>query len=151
MRGTQARFGHNRWQKANGCFFNSKTTMEKILENIKNLRKEKGLSQESVAFDLGIDYSTYGKLERGHISLSVERMIEIAEILNVPLLDLFILPMETLHGKNVFLENEKLKLDKELAIKTLTEAAAKLKALRPNVAGLGGMVAKINHTLETIK
>jgi transcriptional regulator with XRE-family HTH domain len=61
----------------------------KLIQNIKNVRKEKGISQESLAYDLGIDYSTYGKIERGQIGLSVERLVQIAEILGVGLEELF--------------------------------------------------------------
>jgi transcriptional regulator with XRE-family HTH domain len=63
--------------------------MNRLIENIKNIRKDKGLSQESVAYDLGIDYSTYGKIERGRIGLSVERLDQIARILNVTVQDLY--------------------------------------------------------------
>lgn len=56
----------------------------KILENIKSNRKAKKISQEEMAKHLGIELSTYGKIERGDIKLTVERMIEIAGILNIP-------------------------------------------------------------------
>jgi DNA-binding XRE family transcriptional regulator len=62
---------------------------EKIVNNIRRIRKEKSLSQESVAYDLGLDYSTYGKIERGKIGLSVNRLEEIAKILNVKIQDLY--------------------------------------------------------------
>ena len=54
-----------------------------LIQNIRTIRKQKGISQESVAYDLGIDYSTYGKIERGQISLTVDRLEKIAEILEV--------------------------------------------------------------------
>ena len=57
--------------------------MSKVILNIKNIRRQKGISQESLAYDLGIDYSTYGKIERGQISLTVDRLEKIALILNV--------------------------------------------------------------------
>jgi transcriptional regulator with XRE-family HTH domain len=61
----------------------------KLIDNIKNVRKKKGISQESLAYDLGIDYSTYGKIERGQIGLSVDRLDNIAEILNVSVEELY--------------------------------------------------------------
>ena len=61
----------------------------KLIENIKNVRKKKGISQESLAYDLGIDYSTYGKIERGQIGLSVERLDNIAKILEVSVEELY--------------------------------------------------------------
>lgn len=57
--------------------------MSDVIENIKNIRRSKGISQESIAYDLGIDYSTYGKIERGQISLTVDRLEKIAKILQV--------------------------------------------------------------------
>ena len=57
--------------------------MSEVIENIKNIRRSKGISQESIAYDLGIDYSTYGKIERGQISLTVDRLEKIAKILQV--------------------------------------------------------------------
>ena len=57
--------------------------MTTVLQNIKNIRKAKGVSQESIAYDLGIDYSTYGKIERGQIALTIDRLEKIAEILDV--------------------------------------------------------------------
>jgi transcriptional regulator with XRE-family HTH domain len=61
----------------------------KLIVNIKNVRKKKGISQESLAYDLGIDYSTYGKIERGQIGLSVDRLDRIAEILDVSMEELY--------------------------------------------------------------
>lgn len=63
--------------------------MSTLLKNIKTVRKEQGISQESVAYDLGIDYSTYGKIERGQISLTVDRMEKIAKILNVKVSEIY--------------------------------------------------------------
>jgi transcriptional regulator with XRE-family HTH domain len=61
----------------------------KLIVNIKNVRRKKGISQESLAYDLGIDYSTYGKIERGQIGLSVDRLERIAEILDVSMEELY--------------------------------------------------------------
>jgi transcriptional regulator with XRE-family HTH domain len=61
----------------------------KLIVNIKNVRRKKGISQESLAYDLGIDYSTYGKIERGQIGLSVDRLDRIAEILDVSMEELY--------------------------------------------------------------
>lgn len=60
-----------------------------IISRIKAIRRNKGISQEAIAYDLGIDYSTYGKIERGQIALTVDRLSRIAEILGVPVSDLY--------------------------------------------------------------
>jgi transcriptional regulator with XRE-family HTH domain len=57
--------------------------MKKILDNIKAIRAVKGYSQEYVANKLGCDYSTYGKIENGKSSLTVNRLFKLAEILEV--------------------------------------------------------------------
>jgi transcriptional regulator with XRE-family HTH domain len=57
--------------------------MKKILDNIKAIRAIKGYSQEYVANKLGCDYSTYGKIENGKSSLTVNRLFRLAEILEV--------------------------------------------------------------------
>lgn len=56
--------------------------MTNIGFNIRKIREEKGLSQEYVAHELGINQSTYGKLERENCKISVDRLYKIAEILN---------------------------------------------------------------------
>jgi transcriptional regulator with XRE-family HTH domain len=60
-----------------------------LIQNIRTIRKQKGISQESVAYDLGIDYSTYGKIERGQIALTVDRLEKIATILDVTVQELY--------------------------------------------------------------
>jgi transcriptional regulator with XRE-family HTH domain len=59
--------------------------MDQLLANIRKIRKSKGISQEAMAYDLSMDYSTYGKIERGVIELSVSRLEKIVKILGVPL------------------------------------------------------------------
>jgi transcriptional regulator with XRE-family HTH domain len=63
--------------------------MQNILNNIKAARAIKGYSQEDMANQLGIDYSTYGKIENGHSGLKVERLFEIAKILDLDIKRLF--------------------------------------------------------------
>lgn len=67
----------------------AKEFTKELLNNIRVIRKQKGISQESIAYDLGVDYSTYGKVERGDIELTVVRMEKIALILDVPMSDFY--------------------------------------------------------------
>ena len=57
------------------------------LENLKLIRKSKGLNQEYLAEHLGIDTSTYGKIERGEVQLTVERLFQWAEIIGIQVED----------------------------------------------------------------
>lgn len=63
--------------------------MQNVLNNIKAHRAVKGYSQEYMANILGIDYSTYGKMENGHSKLTIQRLFEIAEILELDVLQIF--------------------------------------------------------------
>jgi len=68
---------------------NSKETVEKIMKRIREIRKEKGYSNEAMAMDLAISTSTYNKIERMEASISLERFIQIREILKVPYSEFF--------------------------------------------------------------
>lgn len=56
---------------------------KKIGERIKEARLEKKLSREQVARRLGITQQTIEKYEKGEIDISVRRLIQISNILNV--------------------------------------------------------------------
>ncbi|WP_407482191.1 helix-turn-helix transcriptional regulator [Elizabethkingia meningoseptica] len=56
-------------------------TVEKILNKIKEARKEYGYSHESMAHELGISQAAYTNLEKNESKLTVERFLTIAEIL----------------------------------------------------------------------
>ena len=68
---------------------NTKETVEKILKKIRDLRKEKGYSNEAMAMDLDISTSAYNKMERMEAAISLERFIKIREILDVPYSEFF--------------------------------------------------------------
>lgn len=65
------------------------TTIEEVLNKIKTYRKDKGYSQEYMAFKLDISQASYTNIENQTSKLSVERLIEIAEILGQPLSGFF--------------------------------------------------------------
>jgi transcriptional regulator with XRE-family HTH domain len=112
----------------------------KVHEKIRSLREAKNWSQEDMAAKLKMSVNGYSKIERGETKAYIPKMEQIAEVLDVDLIEL--LPID---GKNVYLigtnngnngnschifnspselafENEKLQLqlemkDKELAMK----------------------------------
>lgn len=57
--------------------------MDKITDKIVKLRKHRKLSQKDMAERLGINLVSYSKYERGITALTVNRLEEIAEILDV--------------------------------------------------------------------
>jgi transcriptional regulator with XRE-family HTH domain len=68
---------------------NSSEIVQKIMYKIRSIRKEKGYSNEAMAMDLDISTSAYNKLERLESQISLERFIQIREILNIPYSEFF--------------------------------------------------------------
>lgn len=60
----------------------------KTHEKIREKREEKKWSQEYMATQLGLSPNGYAKIERGETRLTVQRLIELAEILEMDFLDL---------------------------------------------------------------
>ena len=58
--------------------------MEKVLNKIRDIRKEKGFTLENMADELEISHTSYRNIENNQCKLTVERLIGIAEILEVP-------------------------------------------------------------------
>jgi len=56
---------------------------KQFADKIIKLRKEKGLSQEELAFEAKIDRSYMSRIERGLVSISIVKISKIAEALNV--------------------------------------------------------------------
>ncbi|MGE8545134.1 MULTISPECIES: helix-turn-helix transcriptional regulator [unclassified Acinetobacter] len=55
----------------------------KIGHLIRNRRKELKITQESLALQCGIDRSYLGRIERGEVNITVEKLYEIANTLEV--------------------------------------------------------------------
>lgn len=66
-----------------------KITLKNFGNNIRKLRKIKGLSQENLAFKTGLDRTYIGGIERGERNPSLKNIIKIAKALNVEISDLF--------------------------------------------------------------
>lgn len=62
---------------------------KKIGERIRRIRAGKGLSQANIAEDLGITSGAYAKIERGETDASSSRLMKIAEVLEVNVIDFF--------------------------------------------------------------
>ncbi|MCU7615614.1 helix-turn-helix transcriptional regulator [Chryseobacterium sp. PBS4-4] len=63
-------------------------TMETIIEKIKEYRKKKGFSHENMAEELHISQAAYSKIEKNETKLTVDRLYQIAEILEAPVYEL---------------------------------------------------------------
>jgi len=63
-----------------------------IVENIIKIRREKGISQEVIAFALGVDTSVVSNIENKKRELRVSELEKIANVLNVDTLYLLTYP-----------------------------------------------------------
>lgn len=58
--------------------------MNKVYDNIREARSMKSISQEYMASVIGIDTSSYHRLEKGLSPLTLERLAKISEALEIP-------------------------------------------------------------------
>lgn len=67
-------------------FFDQLAQMMKLSvllgQNIRKVRKKSGLSQEKLALMCGLDRSYMGRIERGEVNITVQKLYEIAESLD---------------------------------------------------------------------
>ena len=56
---------------------------------IRTIRKQKELKQLDISTQLGVEQSTYAKIENGQIKFTVERLFELAKIFDVPVIYFF--------------------------------------------------------------
>jgi transcriptional regulator with XRE-family HTH domain len=60
----------------------------KIHEKVKFFREAKGLSQEAIAYRLGIEQSQYSRRENGQVKFSIEEIVDISKMLEVEISEL---------------------------------------------------------------
>ena len=105
--------------------------VRKILEKIAKKRKKKGYSYENMAEDLALTPSGYRKIETGETKLTVERMLQIATVLDLSVSKLFVI--EESSEKNKYKETiEKLISSYEKRLKEKDKQIAFLKNQLPN-------------------
>ena len=68
---------------------NATERTEKILVKIKQKREEKRYRREEIAKKLGIDLSTYTRIENGDSHLKVKTLFLIAQLLDIDIVALF--------------------------------------------------------------
>ena len=60
--------------------------------NLRRVRVKRGLSQERLAFDAGVDRSYLGGLERQEENPTVDVLDRLASTLSIPISEFFVLP-----------------------------------------------------------
>ena len=85
------------------------------VRGIRQIRLQKGYSQENLADMLGISTTAYGDIERNKTELTISRATEIAKVLGVGIIDLLDIELHSIDFsvEKLQLENEKLKSDVE--------------------------------------
>ena len=63
--------------------------MEKFHEKLKVLRKKKGLTQQQIADEIGVNRGSYSNWEKGKREPSFENLVKLADLLEVSLDSLF--------------------------------------------------------------
>lgn len=58
-------------------------------KNIKKLRRQKGITQEDLSFELELDGSYIGKIENAKINITIDKIIKIADYFKVDVYKLF--------------------------------------------------------------
>lgn len=72
-----------------------------VVSKIREKRKQKGLSHENMADELQISPSAYNKIERQETKLTVERLLQIQQVLDVSLSEFFDLKTETIYNQDI--------------------------------------------------
>ena len=64
-------------------------THKKLGDRIKTLRKQLGMTQEDLAFQVGVDRSYMGFVERGEKNPTLSKLLQIAKALKMTMSHLF--------------------------------------------------------------
>lgn len=116
----------------------------KVHDSIRQLREQKNWSQEEMAERMGMSKNGYAKIERGESNLGVNRLQQIADILEIPAGDLLadknvicLISENSTHSSNYYgdtqalsVENEKLKLMLAHKDEIITQKDSEINTLR---------------------
>jgi transcriptional regulator with XRE-family HTH domain len=67
-----------------------KRVLKWLGNNLRRARKEKGYSQEKLAEISSVNLSYYGTIERGEKAITIQKLAQITEALDIPLQSLFV-------------------------------------------------------------
>ncbi|HHT9146902.1 MAG: helix-turn-helix transcriptional regulator [Syntrophales bacterium] len=100
-------------------------------DRIRQLRKEKGFSQEKLGYESELHCTHIGSIERGQKNWSIDTLIKVAKGLNVEVVDLFNFPMPPADAekmKKSFIED--INVSSPEIIKILSYLLNRLKSLQ---------------------
>jgi transcriptional regulator with XRE-family HTH domain len=79
--------------------------MERILENIEAIRKEKGLKQSDMARELNVSQSAYSNIITRNTDIYLGKLSQIADILGVSVIDIITYPKKYVDVDQIALES----------------------------------------------
>jgi len=83
----------NLWHSTNFIFVNDDDKKEFLVrfgKNLRELRLQKGFTQEQLANELGVEISQISRIERGIINTSITSLYSLTKILNAEIKDFFV-------------------------------------------------------------
>ena len=112
--------------------------MNIIGQRIKSLREEKGITQETMAIQLDVTQSNYGRLEKDDRRLNVVKLLKIVRILDVNITYLF---NELVHGEGQQQDGENFShANKEVYDILINSLRAEIQHLKEEISFLRVMV-----------
>lgn len=88
--------------------------MEKIIQNIKSIRGQLGVSQEYIAEQLGITQSAYAYIEQGQRRLAYDTVEKIAATFNMSVVDLITYPEKWVNSAEIAASQKKVSVTFEI-------------------------------------
>ncbi|MFN8339200.1 MAG: helix-turn-helix transcriptional regulator [Saprospiraceae bacterium] len=103
------------------------TTNQQTAIRIREERLRQNITQQAVAEYLGIDISTYSRLENGTVEITISRLEAIAEYFKVPVVTL--LPANLNSSNTYYIENSNNSLNGNGNYNNINESGSELKRL----------------------
>ncbi len=122
-----------------------KSITKKIGEKIRQKREIKNISRENMALKLNLSDSAYGKLERGETKYDIERLKQIAEILDTTIADL--IDETTFYSHENIINSSKLNFNNST---NTTHGLAAFNSIAKTAELLPSLVEKQNVLMEKI-
>lgn len=115
----------------------------KLGNRIRKVREIKGYSQENIAQTLGMSITGYGKIERDEVSINIDRLTRISEVLGVGI--------ETIIGfdENVAFNNFNSKIEQQIGRYDMPEEMRKL--FEENIALLKDKIKYLEEEINRLR
>jgi transcriptional regulator with XRE-family HTH domain len=124
--------------------------MEEVLERIKEYRKKKGFSYETMAHELNTSAAAYRKIEMNQTKLTVERLYQIAGVLEIKIEDILGISQEKVYNQHIN-DNAVIYQDFENLYQDNKEKSEKIAALyEARLHDKNEIIAQLNKVIEKL-